>query len=139
MSKKLSIFIFDDEVHSGGLDDRHELKDILAGHILTMATTPEEAISLYTGEYDLMLLDHDMEGFPEMRMDYPNTGFKFVQWLTSRPVMEVHKPHKPKVILHSHNWKGRERMRSLLEPVGFQVTEMPYSRKYLKFLKENLV
>lgn len=133
----MRIFVFDDEVHIGGLDQRDDLKKVLAGHELTFATTPDEAIKVYTGEYDLMLLDHDMEGFPEHRMDYPNTGFKFVQWLTQKEVMKVHPVNKPQVILHSHNHKGRARMMHLLNLAGFHVAEMPYSHKYIQFLKDS--
>jgi len=129
----MHIFILDDEINSGGLSNRSNLKDILGRHNLTLATSCAEAEKVYkTGTYDLLLLDHDMEGFFETTKDHPNTGLQFCKWL----VKNEPKAHRPPDLIHSHNPYGKRAMRLLLEDYGFKAEEHFYGRAYEKALEE---
>ena len=136
-NKRLNVFILEDEI------DRYpriQLKQVLEGkHELTIARSCDDAAEKYpTGmPYDLLLLDHDMEGDYEYRPEYPNTGYQFLKWLTFNHCPELGGTY-PQVILHSHNPVGRKRMRDLLEQHGFDVSESPFGPAYVKQLKEQL-
>lgn len=133
----MNIFILDDEIN---VYPRKQLTSVLARHMLTVATSYDDAIKRFKGPYDLLLLDHDMEGQYEYRQNYPNTGYQFVRWLvrqTSRYVQIRVPTPIPRVILHSHNSIGRRRMRDLLEYHGWpDVTEDSFSPVYLQHLQE---
>ena len=92
----MQIFILEDEIDQY---PREQLKQVLKKHELTIAKSCDEAIEKFCGPYDLLLLDHDMEGNYEYRPEYPNTGYQFVRWLMEWWADEK----KPQVILHSHN------------------------------------
>ena len=122
----MRIFILEDEIHEpGGLDGRHRLKHILRKHELTLATSRCEGEELYRpGTYDLMLLDHDLEGRPECRPDYHNTGWQFVKWLVEYETKPV------PTIIHSHNYDGGKKMMDLLTANGWKVERHFYGRAY---------
>lgn len=130
----LKIFILDDELFTGGYEKRDRLLPALdgKGHKITVALSCEEAKLKFEPPYDLMLLDHDMEGIYEHRDSHPNTGFQFVKWMIQQGL----KKPLPQIILHSVNARNRGRMRALLEPEGFHVVEMPFNTQYVNFLKE---
>lgn len=129
----MRIFILDDEIHSGGLGDRSRLKHILRNHELTLATSRNEGEKVYKpGTYDLLLLDHDMEGFIEMRTDVPNTGLQFCKWLVAHELPN----YRPPALIHSHNPYGKRAMRLLLEDHGFKVEEHFYGRAYENALSD---
>src|ERR1043166_489106 len=91
----LKIFILEDEIDQY---PRNQLKDILRNHELTIARNAHEAKDLYKGGYDILLLDHDMEGFyedPEAK--HKNTGTWFVRWLVEN---DVNEPKHPGVLIH---------------------------------------
>ena len=128
----MQVFILEDEIDRY---PRNQIKDVFGvNHNLTIAKSCEEGIKLFPtvfGGYDLILLDHDMEGNYEYRDEYPNTGYQFVKWLVDklRPCGEVW--------LHSHNPVGRKRMRELLEDHGWNIGgEIPFSPKYVEALKK---
>jgi CheY-like chemotaxis protein len=123
----MRIFILEDEI---GHYPRNQILSALAKHELTVATSCPDAKKKYDGPYDLLLLDHDMEGNYEYRPDYPNTGHQFVKWLVEQDPVP-----KPEVVLHSQNPVGRTNMRQLLEEHGFSVTEFPFGPEYVKGLK----
>lgn len=129
MNLDMNILILDDQAHPD--DYREPMKTaLLPRHHLTVALDRYEAEKIYDFSYDLLLLDHDMEGRFE-NSDYPNTGYQFCKWLVEN-VTE----HKPQVVLHSHNPVGRKNMRLLLEEHGFHVVgELPYGTDYIKWLE----
>ena len=130
----MRIFLLDDEVD---FYPRVQLRHVLEPtHDVTVARSCPNAIETFTGLYDLLMLDHDMEGFYEYREDYPNTGIAFVTWLVEHVEEFFVGQERPDVILHSQNPVGRERMRRLLEDHGFVVTECPFSSDYVKQLRE---
>jgi CheY-like chemotaxis protein len=128
VNKALNIFILEDEIDSY---PRNQLKDVLKGHNLTIAKSFPEAKKKFHGPYDLLLLDHDMEGFYELNPSHPNTGHQFVKWM----VLQEPVP-KPPVILHSQNHIGRKNMSGVLHDHGFTFQEVPFGPPYIKALKE---
>lgn len=134
----MDIFILEDEID---FYPRIQLRQILeVKHNITIARSCDDAIEKFTGPYDLLLLDHDMEGNYEYRPEYPNTGFQFVKWLVDQIVVQYCRLQIPfpQVILHSHNPVGRKRMRELLEEHGFSVDECRFGPDYVKQVKEQL-
>lgn len=128
----MRVFILDDEIHSGGLSNRSNLKDILRNHDLTLATSRFEAEELYRpGTYDLLLLDHDMGGFIDNTPGIQNTGYEFCKWLVENEKAK----EKPDAIVHSHNPQGAMYMVDILRKHGFPVLRYPYSRHYEKSLE----
>lgn len=133
----MRIFILDDEVN---MYPREQLKHVLKGHDLTIATSKDEGVALYptNAPYDLLLLDHDMEGNYEYRAEYPNTGMQWAKWLLEGYYVLMGKPKvRPSVVLHSHNPVGRKNMKALFEDHNWHVVEYPFGEKYVKFLKDN--
>ena len=123
----MNIFILEDEIYRA---PRNAILRVLDHkHKLTVAVSCKDAKSRYKGEYDLLLLDHDMRGFFEPST-YHNTGFQFALWLIEMGV----KFPRPKVILHSQNWEGRANMAKVLLRAGFPTSEFPFSSEYVKML-----
>lgn len=134
----MKIFILEDEIDHY---PRIQLRQILEPkHDLTIARSCDDAIEKFPDgwPYDLLLLDHDMEGDYEYRPEYPNTGYQFVKWLTDGAGNLADADKLPQVILHSHNPVGRKRMRELLEEHGFSVDECSFGPAYVKQIKEQL-
>ncbi len=119
------IFILEDEIDHL---PRREILSILKGHIITIARSVEEAKHLYTHPYDLLLLDHDMEGRFESP-NHPNTGSNFVAWLVTTGAPKV------ETLLHSQNFHGRAYMRQILQKAGWSVDEHSFGPHYIEFLK----
>ncbi len=121
------IFILEDEIDKL---PRKEILSILKGHTITIAKNVEEAKHLYTHPYDLLLLDHDMEGFYE-DSNHPNTGFQFTVWLVEQKLPPV------RAIVHSQNDKGSFKMMSHLNKNGWtDISRRYFGPDYLKHLKE---
>lgn len=129
MTKKFKIFILEDEI---GRWPRCQILHALEGHEVTFATSVPEAKTTYKGHYDLLLLDHDMEGFYEdPSAAHGNTGTAFVNWL-----VDQHLKLPQQIILHSQNPVGRKAMRERLADVGYtNVDECPFGPAYIKHLK----
>lgn len=131
----MKIFVLEDEIERL---PRSAIVQALEGHEVTYAKSFDEAIGLYLGPYDLLLLDHDMEGFFE-NSNHPNTGYQFCRWLIDGPYDgEMLDGPKPHVVIHSHNYVGAEKMQSLLEDFGFVVEKFPFNSQYISQLKQVL-
>lgn len=128
----MQVFVLDDEV---GVLPRSGIVKALSSHTLTLATSCEDAKVKYKPPYDLLLLDHDMEGQFE-DSSYHNTGYQFVVWLTSKLPSWDRTTPKPQVILHSQNPDGRREMAIILKAHGFRVTEFPFSPNYITMLRK---
>ncbi len=123
----MNVFILEDEIDH---HPRREILEVLKGHTITCARNVEEAKHLYTHPYDLLLLDHDMQGFYE-DSSHPNTGFQFTIWLVEQKLPPV------STIIHSQNSKGRWNMLRHLHENGWnELKEMHFGPDYIKFLKE---
>ncbi len=121
----MKAFLLEDEIHFA---PRNLILEALLGHNLTIAKSVGEAKRLYSPSYDLLLLDHDMEGHFELS-SHPNTGFQFVKWLVYN-----HNYPKAPVILNSQNPTGRGNMRGLLLRHKWEVEEHPFSMGYVNLL-----
>lgn len=129
----MKIFILEDEIDSY---PRNQLKDVLNGHTLTIAKSVPEAKIKYKGGYDLLLLDHDMNGMYNKPLSCDgNTGSYFAHHL-----VDFHRGDKEslprQVVLHSQNPVGRDYMRSVLENAGFICDECPFGPTYVNMLKK---
>ena len=129
----MRIMVLDDELFTGGFEQRDQLPRVLTGHDLTLAITLEEAKKKFKPPYDLILLDFDLNGnFGPV--DNPNTGLAFIKWMVG-----IKQPAPlPQVILHSVSQKGRKAMHDLLDLYGYHVIEFPFSKAYLTFLESFL-
>jgi len=73
-------------------------------------------------QFDLLFLDHDLGNFPK-----GGDGIEFVKWLCAfKANSEEGKAMNPKIIVHSHNPVGADRMASMLED-SFDVYQIPFS------------
>ena len=131
----MHIFLLDDEANKA---PRNQIGMIFADHTFTVATSCEEGRNKFQGQYDLVLLDHDMRGFFETDLSYPNTGFMFASWMVSRYLVnkDFVNLKKPPIFLHSQNSAGRMRMASLLRLHQFPIKECPFGFDYLNMLRE---
>lgn len=125
----MRIFILEDEIYKA---PRNAILDALVNHEVTVATSCQHAKEQWgTGQYDLLLLDHDMRGFYDSP-DFPNTGTQFVKWLVKQ-IQPGYK--KPRVILHSQNREGRAAMGKVLREAGFKCVQWAFDSYYVKMLE----
>lgn len=125
----MRVFILDDEIYK----HRNPIVQILQNknHELTIATSCEDAKKKYEGDYDLLLLDHDMEGYINTS-DIPNCGYQFVLWLVKQ---QFNEDKLPQVIVHSQNHQGAALMVRALVKDGYKATPYFYSFSFLKWLE----
>ena len=124
----MTIFILEDEIHQA---PRNIMLEILKDHELHVATSVPKAMKAFVGDYDLLLLDHDMHGYYDSS-DKPNCGYQFVKWLTAQPLKRI-----PRVIIHSQNREGSLKMAAHLQECGWPHVEREYfSPTLVRRLKE---
>lgn len=125
----MKVFILEDEIYKY----RAPIKQILEakGHTLHIATNVADAKQMFTGDYDLLLLDHDMNGVIDSS-ELPNCGYQFVLWFLQQPLKGS---RKPPVVVHSQNHSGARKMVMELESAGFIANHYYYSYSYLKWLE----
>lgn len=99
---------------------------------LTVAKTVQKAISKWDPPYDLVLLDHDLADEDYERPEKEDgTGTEFARWLVA-----AHDPSTAKkVIIHSYNHAGRERMYYTLSEAGWNVEQLPFGLTLLDRLR----
>lgn len=124
----LRIFVLDDEVYR---EPRNAILELLRKHHVTVATNVIQAKNNFKRDqpYDLLLLDHDMRGYPE-ESHVPHSGYQFCRWLCDnyeRPTCDV--------FLHSQNFNGRAAQRALFNAHGWRVHEHVFGPIYLEFLE----
>lgn len=128
----MKIFVLEDEIDTA---PRKQIQEVLKKHELTLARSCPDAIEKYQlGTYDMLLLDHDMEGKFE-KIDYPNTGSTFVKWLVERDTPTLADGTPRLVILHSHNAEGKKFMKGLLEQYGWSVISTYFDKKYVEAIR----
>lgn len=125
----MKVFVLEDEIDS---PPRMQILEILSPrHEVHVARSFKAAKRAFRPPYDLMLLDHDMEGFFE-DSNHPNTGYQFVKWMVSKQVLNP----RPVIILHSQNSVGRRNMKDLLTQYDLECAEFPFSSKFVQTLKD---
>jgi CheY-like chemotaxis protein len=89
------------------------------------ASSGEEALArVGEGEYDLILLDHDLreEHYFSDEPDDDRTGYAVAAWLAARPDSQP----GAQIIIHSLNYSGAPRMRDALIATGFDAEWIPF-------------
>lgn len=126
----MRILIVDDskERHEGfhnALASGHSLTHCLGYHTAVLAMLKEEP-------FDLVLLDHDLGDFEDTKDNSILPGVYGHSYYTGLDVAirlafiyrEAEK--RPKVIVHSHNPDGADRIKAHLKEAGFTVIVHPY-------------
>lgn len=133
----MKVFILEDEAyqdHGFNNPPRNKILQVLAKHDLTVALDPEDAKLKFDpgAKYSLILLDHDMEGWPNPDMSYKNCGLRFVEWMLRHRLPTP----QPTIYLHSQNSKGVKTASKLLVTAGYKrIIEMPYGKSYITHLQ----
>ena len=112
------------------LEDSHdrieEFRKALAGADVSIASSYDEAVALFSPPYDLLCLDHDL-GFDEtLNPEIENTGYEFVRWLP-----RASQSFRPKVVVHTHCNVGAAAMARELGLKGFRPAVLPFGRSVL--------
>jgi len=103
------------------LDDLNRTKTFLSRHPdATVVETAAECIfQLAGGEWDLVMLDHDLGGEQYVNSDLPNTGMEVARWIAAN------KPEIGEIIVHSLNRPAATRM--LQELAGYTCVYYPFA------------
>ena len=130
----MRVFVVEDEIEGY----RKVIKDALLGHEVTYALSRPQAQELWKGlgAYDLVLLDHDMEGYYESS-EAPNTGYQFLKWALEAECPDG--PYLDKVaplfVVHTQNNIGALNMLRLLRDYQLGSRVMPFHTTiYPRFL-----
>lgn len=100
----------------GGLVDRHDIR------VTLVATAADAIAALGSGPaYDLVYLDHDLDGEAWANPNGKNTGSEVVRWIL------LNKPKIGRVIVHSMNSPAANRMVKALKGAS-------YDAEYKSFL-----
>lgn len=103
------------------LDDnaeRHEyFREITIGQDVTYVWNAAECISTIeqNDKFDLFCLDHDLAGAYLLQDDKANSGTEVAEWIHYKLSKDK---YPEKIIIHSWNIHGAERMMKLIEPTG---------------------
>lgn len=106
------------------LDDDKHRHQVIRPHLLhDAAYTTQEAIEkLKTKEYDLVFLDHDLNGNQMVdSFSEEETGYTVAKWIVDN------KPKIPIIVVHSLNPFGVENMVNLLTKAGYTAGGIPFS------------
>lgn len=120
------------------LDDdpsRHRrIQPRLIGHVVDYVFDVQEATQhLAKSEYDLVFLDHDLNGNLYVHSDGPEpTGYTVVMWIIDN------QPKLGDVICHSLNDDGRALMVKTLRDGGYTAHDMPFLYIDEEFIQELL-
>lgn len=86
------------------------------GAEVTICTDVDRAQKMWTGDYDLILLDHDLGGDQMVDSSVQNTGAGFARWM---PESAKHIP----VLIHSYNPFGVINIRNILTDKGYEAVQ----------------
>jgi len=108
-------------------------REILIDHEITHADNVEDAKVLFAGnEYDLILLDHDLEDAHYQNLDTEvGTGTEFARWM-----VEAQSPEQGSVVIHSYNPDGAKRMEDALLDAGWAAYRSPFGLTLLTKLQQ---
>ena len=128
-NKKPRILILEDD------EIRTDLfQKLLVNADVEIYTDVNEAIENYgtSGDYDLLLLDHDLGGEVFVSSAHENTGAAFCRWLTGT-VAET--SELPTIVIHSHNPVGAMVMNGYIP----HAVQLPFSKTLLGVLYNRYV
>ena len=107
--------------------DRHDIfrEQYSKDHRITHVYTAEEAIeALKVDKFDLLHLDHDLEGIYEYDFQMKNCGSAVAEWIKANLSSDK---YPRQVVIHSWNVQGAENMKSLITPLGIPVELLRFS------------
>lgn len=83
-------------------------RKFLSGHVLYFYDNAEAAkTALRLQEFDMIFLDHDLEGQVYVNSDHENTGYQVAKYIADKNI-------ETQVIIHTMNYSGAGRMLSVL-------------------------
>lgn len=86
-----------------------------------IATSFKEAIKIFSDDYDLLMLDHDLGGKIFISSKVENSGANFLRWFVNKKCKDCD------IIIHSHNPEGSKNMEEILVRNGYkQVIRIPF-------------
>lgn len=98
----------------------HWFRAQLLNYELDITCDVTEAICwLKERDYRMIFLDHDLATEP----DDERTGYAVAQWLAAHPGYQ----REAKIIIHSLNYPGAERMLRVLQESGRQAEHIPFT------------
>jgi len=127
------------------LDDRtkriHVAIERFQDHDLTIVTNVKECLRhLSNNDYDLVSLDHDLNGIDFEDPDSSNVGMEVVRYLekTGWPEAEGFDKKRPRFIVHSSNIFAAHLMVIRLKKIGFNAywKRFEYSKKKMSDITE---
>lgn len=81
----------------------------IVGNLVTICTNVEEAKNaLSSRSYDIIYLDHDLDGRVYVPSFLPNTGYALAKWIADNNIK------CREIIIHSFNPAGAEAMKKVL-------------------------
>jgi hypothetical protein len=89
-----------------------------------MAINFREGLKNYQGSYDLIFLDHDLDGHHYVSSIEENTGYHFCKWI----IRENLCVNTPMIVVHSQNQFGAINMVNLLEKNKIKAVAVPFSQ-----------
>jgi hypothetical protein len=119
----MRVFILEDDLTRVIL-----FREALMRHDVTHAESLTEAVEMYRGPYDLLLLDHDLGGEVFVDSEKEDTGAGFCRWVSGEPTT---------VLIHSYNAPGAAQMNVTLVEKGWaNVGYVPFGLRLLNHLRK---
>jgi len=101
----MKVFILEDDA-----ERIRRFYDVLEGHEIRYTDYVEEAKSIcLKTEFDILLLDHDLDHEVYVDSNKANTGYQFAKWFRDQGL------HVKEIVIHSMNPVGAENMKHALE------------------------
>ena len=116
-------------------DDPYRIKvftELLTRCEVTVSTSVPDAIAAFEPPYDILCLDHDLDGRVYVDSAEENTGAGFVRWLIQNEIGLNGNP----ILVHSYNPAGAARMVADLLDAGKTARWVPFGPTLFKILNE---
>ena len=95
---------------------------LFAGHAVDHFEHVDDALkAAHGGHYDLLMLDHDLDGLEMVDPIEYNCGTTFVTLLEAPHLVKT-----AQIIVHSHNSVAAENMMAILKRKGYTVVKLPF-------------
>jgi hypothetical protein len=108
------------------------LKEKFKRHEVHIFDNVKDAIRGYDDDYDLFLLDHDLDGQVYVDSEKENTGYQLAKWLARKENI-----FQKRIIAHTMNITGAQNIQAILPHAEI----MPYPQlieNYVDFLLEEM-
>lgn len=126
----MKIFILEDDATRIDL-----FLEACRGADVTVAQSTDEAIDKWTGDYDIICLDHDLGGQVFVNSAHSNTGAGFARWMPEN----VQGDWSPAVVVHSYNPDGAQNIVNILRKKKYALLDKtPFGPIVLNFLRQEI-